>query len=350
MKCATITTLISALALATTAAADSFKTTKSYSDSDCSILSMISTANLGDEECSVSTSECTADDDGDSYITSCASSLTSDMGDYAYYLYYSDAACAQTPNEAIGAPGYETCAITGESASLIQNCDNAGNLTLKVCSDTTCTTCETSQTSTTECAPAFLGYSKAVCGKTSEDDVCFSGDDTVSLASGATKMLSELKVGEEVLTADANGDFTYAAVVAMPHPHNTKLATFMHVSTASGKSIKATKLHLLQQCDGTLAYAGALAEGDCLRTMDGDEAVTSVSVTKAEGIYTAVTTNEFLVVNGIVASPFAVTHGLVNAYYQLHRTVAAYFPSALKSTFLLAANALLGGAFLTSGK
>ena len=65
---------------------------------------------------------------------------------------------------------------------------------------------------------------------------------------------------------------------------------------------------------------------------------------------TAVTTNEFLVVNGIVASPFAVTHGLVNAYYNLHRTVAASFPSVLKSTFLLAANALLGGAFLTSGK
>jgi len=343
-------TIVTALALAPTATADSFKTSMYYSDSECSILSMITTVNLGNEECSVSTSECTADDDDEYYISSCASSLTADMGDYMHALFYTDAECANTPTSATAFPGFESCAITGESESMIQNCDTPGNITSKECSDTTCTNCETSQYSTTSCYAFGESYANFVCGKTSEDDVCFSGDDTVTLASGANKMLSNLQVGEEVLTADANGEFSYAAVVAMPHPHNTKLATFMHVGTSSGKSIKSTKMHLLQQCDGTLAYAGALAEGDCLRTMDGDEAVTSVSVTKAEGIYTAVTTNEFLVVNGIVASPFAVTHGLVNAYYQLHRTVAAYFPSALKSTFLLAANALLGGAFLTSGK
>ena len=98
-------------------------------------------------------------------------------------------------------------------------------------------------------------------------------------------MLSELQVGEEVLTADANGAFSYAAVVAMPHLHNTKLATFMRVNTASGKSLKATKMHLLQQCDGSLSYAGALTEGDCLRTVDGDEVVTALSMTTADGIY-----------------------------------------------------------------
>ena len=350
MKRSMITTFITALVLASTAAADSFKTTKEYSDSECSILSLISTASLGDEECSVSSSECTADDDGDYYIETCASSLTADMGDLAYTLYYNGSTCAETPSAAQASPGYETCAIVGDSESRTLNCDTPGFATYKTCSDTTCTNCTTTQYSTTECYPSFLGYSKTFCGKTSEEDVCFSGDGTVKLASGATKMLSELQVGEEVLTADANGAFSYAAVVAMPHLHNTKLATFMRVNTASGKSLKATKMHLLQQCDGSLSYAGALTEGDCLRTVDGDEVVTALSMTKAEGIYTAVTTNEFLVVNGIVASPFAVTHGLVNAYYNLHRTVAASFPSVLKSTFLLAANALLGGAFLTSGK
>lgn len=224
------------------------------------------------------------------------------------------------------------------------------------CSDTTCSTCTIYEHSTTDCSTYVFKNDinssnvKAVCGKTPEDDVCFSGDTTLSLASGATKLLSELKVGEQVLTASANGEFSYAAVVAIPHPHNTKLATFVRVSTSSGKFIKATKMHLLRQCNGTLAYASALSVGDCLSTVDGNEAVTAVTMSSASGIYTAVTTNEFLVVNGIVASPFAVSHGLANAYYNLHRTVANFIPSVLKSTILLAANTFLGGIFLTSGK
>jgi hypothetical protein len=182
------------------------------------------------------------------------------------------------------------------------------------------------------------------------DDTCFSGDDAVTLASGESKLLSDVQVGDRVLTADATGAFSFAAVVALPHARNNKVASFVNVATASGKSVKATKLHLLQQCDGSLAYAGSLAVGDCLRTVDGSDVVAAVTMTTAEGLYTAVTTNEFLVVNGIVASPFAVTHGLVNAYYNLHRVVSTYFPSALKSPLFVAANAFLGGAFFSAGK
>ena len=120
----------------------------------------------------------------------------------------------------------------------------------------------------------------------------------------------------------------------------------MKVVTSSGKSLKATKMHLLQKCDGTLAYAGALTEGDCLRTVDGDEAVTALSVAKAEGIYTAVTTSKFLVVNGIVASPFGVSHGLMNSYYNFHRIVAKFAPLALASSSIQVISAVLSGVFL----
>jgi len=51
----------------------------------------------------------------------------------------------------------------------------------------------------------------------------------------------------------------------------------VNVVTTSGKSLKATKMHLLQQCDGSLAYAGSLSEGDCLRTVDGGETVSALS-------------------------------------------------------------------------
>ena len=192
--------------------------------------------------------------------------------------------------------------------------------------------------------------SPVVAKSTEEDETCFSGDVTLTLSSGESKVFSEVQVGDEVLTTDANGALSFAPIVALPHARNHKVASFLQNETSSGKTVKATKMHLLKKCDGSLVYAKSLSHGDCLRTVNGNEAVTAVSVTKAIGIYTAVTTNEFLVVNGIVASPFAVAHGLLNAFYSLHRALVTYFPLAFKSSFLLAANTMLGNTFIIAGK
>ena len=180
----------------------------------------------------------------------------------------------------------------------------------------------------------------------SSQGACFSGEDTVILESGATRLFSELAIGDKVQTTEAKGALSFSNVVALPHAVNKKISSSVKVVTSSGKSLKATKMHLLQKCDGTLAYAGALTEGDCLRTVDGDEAVTALSVAKAEGIYTAVTTSKFLVVNGIVASPFGVSHGLMNSYYNFHRIVAKFAPLALASSSIQVISAVLSGVFL----
>lgn len=187
----------------------------------------------------------------------------------------------------------------------------------------------------------------------SDDDVktdllCFSGDDVVTLESGAAKKLAYVEVGDKVLATDNNGALSFSHVVALPRAANSKLASFVNVAIASGKSLKATKMYLLQTYDGALAYAGSLAVGDCLRTADGNGAMAAMAMAQAEGAYTAVTTNKFIVVNGIVASPFAVSHGLASSYYTLHRALAKVFPSALMSPFLAAANALVAGAFFAS--
>lgn len=347
--------LVAVLALVPSAfAADKYFTSKTYSDSACTTLTGIVTfdaeAWIGITDCTTLEASCTANDDDDSAYaaTSCGSSMTGEMGDHAYYLAYSDSACT-TATMAGAVLGYDSCAATGTAASVKSDCDTSGYVTEYDCdADATCTTCTLDSMYPTTCtaggnSTAYMAF----CGSSS-DDTCFSGDDSVTLASGAAKQLSAVEVGDQVLTADAHGALSFAPVVALPHAANNKLAAFVHVATASGKSVKATKMHLLQQCDGSLAYAGSLSAGDCLRTVDGDEAVAAVSMTQAAGIYTAVTTNEFLVVNGIVASPFAVSHGLASAYYSAHRAVAKVFPSALKSPFAAAANALVAGAFFAS--
>lgn len=175
-----------------------------------------------------------------------------------------------------------------------------------------------------------------------DDDVCFSGDSIIQLASGATKAMADLEVGDSVLSADATGKLSFSDVVFLPHGTNSKNAEFVAVTTESGKIVKATPSHLLQACDGSLVQAKAAS---CLRTVDGAESVKSINRFKAEGIYTAVTLkNEFLVVDGVVASPFAMAHTLADAYYNAHRALYALSPSLVKVPSMLSANSLVGAA------
>ena len=199
-----------------------------------------------------------------------------------------------------------------------------------------CTDCCTDGISTCGAADGSL-----IPGGADDDEynICFSGDSTVQLASGATKTMADLEVGDSVLSADATGKLSYSAVAFKPHAANAKAATFVKVTTESGKAVTATPTHLLVSCDGSLVQAKAAA---CLRTVNGDEAVTSIESFKANGIYSAVTLdNEYLVVDGVVASPFALAHGLVHAYYNLHRTVYKHFPSLMKMPAVVSANSLL---------
>ena len=175
---------------------------------------------------------------------------------------------------------------------------------------------------------------------------CFSGSDTVTLESGASKALSEVRVGDMILSADAKGELSFSGVVALPHGTNADAATFFDVATASGKHVKATEMHLLKTCSGALAYAGSLKQGDCLRTVDGDEAVVSVETVQGKGLYTVVTMNEFPVVGGIIASPFAVSHGFGNAYYNIHRALYKFAPALMQSSAVASANALVGTAVM----
>ena len=78
--------------------------------------------------------------------------------------------------------------------------------------------------------------------------------------------------------------------------------------------------------------------GDCIMTVSGEERVAAVGVVSGQGLYTFVTKEEYVVVNGIIASPFAVNHVMANLFYNMHRFVHALVPSALKLPFLHSSN------------
>ena len=77
-------------------------------------------------------------------------------------------------------------------------------------------------------------------------------------------------------------------------------------------------------------------------TMSGEERISTVETVQGEGVYTIVTKEEYIVVNGIIASPFGVNHMMANLYYNMHRFLYALSPVLLASDFLHSANEVLG--------
>lgn len=184
-------------------------------------------------------------------------------------------------------------------------------------------------------------------GSSSTDPACFAGSETVSMQSGESKLISEIKVGDVVLASDMQGNTKYSEVIAVPHGVNQITAHFSQIATAE-RDIKLTPDHLILSgaCGSasmSLVQAGDVEIGACIMTVNGQQEVTSNIIVQSVGIYTIVTKDsEFVVVNGIIASPFAVNHLASNAFYNIHRTLYAVSPMLVGSGLVKAATEAFG--------
>ena len=173
---------------------------------------------------------------------------------------------------------------------------------------------------------------------------CFAGSETVRLESGEDRLISQIMVGDRVQAADAAGRTSFSEVVFVPHKANRDTALFVHITTASGRDIKMTKSHLLPAgtCGTTsplpLKYASQVIMNDCVMTSTGEEKVSSVGMVRTEGAYTLVVKEEFIIVNGIIASPFAFNHIAGNLFYHIHRFLYSAAPRLLSSPLLRSSN------------
>ena len=174
---------------------------------------------------------------------------------------------------------------------------------------------------------------------------CFAGSETVTMESGEVKAISSVRVGDRVLAANTAGKTVVSPVVYVPHGANKENALFVHIAT-NNRDVKMTNNHILPAgiCGSTLplVYASQVTVGDCIQTVSGQEKVSSIEVVHSEGVYTIVTNEEYVIVNGIIASPFGANHMMANMFYNIHRVVYTLFPVLLTSTLLHTANEGLG--------
>jgi len=175
--------------------------------------------------------------------------------------------------------------------------------------------------------------------------VCFAGSETLTLASGEVRSIADITVGDSVL-AYSNGKTVFSDVIAPPHPRNNIAADFQHIVTEAGSDIKLTADHLILAgaCSSELPLvrAASVQTGACVQTVNGQEVVVANNVVQGEGLYTVVTENkaDLVVVNGVVASPFAVNHAVGNAVYTVHRLTYAVAPALMASAAFKVVNAV----------
>lgn len=281
------------------------------------------------------------------------------------FMYY-DTATDCSGQVSAGVWGWEYTSNTGSNGCLVSGPDATSSSSI-TCSGSTATanayvggTCQGSPvfsfTSPIGCPSPALdsfsanslsaqGFVNRNCYTASTDSesssACFAGSETVTMESGDIVPISEVVVGDKVLAySSAEKAAVFSEVVAVPHARNTAKATFQHIELASGADLKVTADHLLPAgaCAASLSAsvpplvrAADVHEGDCVLTaQDGLAAVVSnKEVVSNEGIYTIVTNADFVVVNGIVASPFAVNHAVADFVYGIHRVMYRFAPKLL---------------------
>jgi hypothetical protein len=162
------------------------------------------------------------------------------------------------------------------------------------------------------------------------------------MESGDMKMISDVIVGDRVLASDVNGKTSFSDVISVPHGYNNIETSFTQIFTSSGNDIKMTANHLLPSgvCGESLSLTKAsnVEVGSCIQSVKGQEQVVSTNVVSGKGIYTIVTNEEYVVVNGIVASPFAGNHALGNAFYTIYRSLYTVAPALFASSWFAKAH------------
>ena len=150
--------------------------------------------------------------------------------------------------------------------------------------------------------------------------------------------MSEVQIGDHILTVNTKGEQVFSPVVYVPYGRNDHHTTFTTITTDSGRDLTMTANHMLPAgACATTAGAGSpllsalpfvaaadVTVGNCVQTVNGQEQVVAVGKVEGKGIYTVIAMEELIVVNGIVATPFGgINPTLANIYYNLHRLVYA---------------------------
>lgn len=150
-----------------------------------------------------------------------------------------------------------------------------------------------------------------------KDAGCFPPDALVTLDSGVQVPMADIRLGDRVLAQAANGDAVYSEVLLFLDRSRAEVRTYVTITTESGAALTLTEAHLVEVVEaGGATFAGNVEPGHHLLVALNDagsgerilapERVISVAVSRRRGVYAPLTYTGNLVVDGVLASSYAV--------------------------------------------
>jgi MYXO-CTERM domain-containing protein len=138
---------------------------------------------------------------------------------------------------------------------------------------------------------------------------------TVRLEDGSQKAMRDIRLGDRIMVARADGSLSYEEVYLNTHKDSVSATPYVELALASGRSLMLSPRHFIPVATGPAPAwaehvakgANEIAVGDIVwsRTDDGrmvPDEVAAVRTTVAVGAYNPLTMNGTIVVDGVVAS------------------------------------------------
>lgn len=153
---------------------------------------------------------------------------------------------------------------------------------------------------------------------------CFTANSTVQTSTEERRKLSELQLGEKVLSMDPDGNAVYSEVIMFMDRDAKQSREFVRLDTDGGASLTATPGHLLlvwKYAEKVQRYmfAEKVEEGDFLLVnVNGTlvpRKVVRVAAELHKGVYAPLTREGTIVVNEVTASCYAMVDSQRIAHY-----------------------------------
>ncbi|KAH8388480.1 hypothetical protein KR093_007627 [Drosophila rubida] len=156
---------------------------------------------------------------------------------------------------------------------------------------------------------------------------CFTPESTAQLESGALKPLSELAIGDRVLSVNSNGLAVYSEVILFMDRNLEQMETFVQLHTDGGAVLTVTPAHLItvwqpEQQQLSYVFADRVEELNYVLVHDASgqlrpQRVHRVSSVRRKGVVAPLTREGTIVVNSVAASCYAVISSQSLAHWGL---------------------------------
>lgn len=143
---------------------------------------------------------------------------------------------------------------------------------------------------------------------------CFPGESTVLTSTGVHRKLSDLQIGEKILSRDpSTTELTFSEVILFLDYDASQKREFLEITLASNRTLVITPNHLVQKdtLEGyRTVFAQSIQLGDNLLVSVSNnkivrDRVIKLSATLRTGVYAPLTRTGTLVVNDVVVSCYA---------------------------------------------